>query len=124
MSAFPDLVVELVRWARRQSGVAGSNNETPAPGVFEASLNFVRFSRLGGGRDEITDSGTVDIDVFAADRNAAEVLANQLVDALTPRTRLDSAIIDTVRITTSPRQLPWSDNIKRFSATLVISTRR
>jgi hypothetical protein len=85
----------------------------------------VRVRDLGGPGDGVTEAHTVELDVFAKDRATAINTCRSLVARLAPRVRVGSAMIDHVTTRVSPRELPWDNaNIKRFTATLVITTRR
>jgi hypothetical protein len=120
MTTYPDVEKSLAAWAKTVPGVVGSGT------VFKgAQLPFVRIGKLGGPRGDVTDNPQVDIDVFAATRDQAFAIADEISERLKPRTRAGDAIIDTVRTPVSPRQLPWSnDDIKRVSATYALGLRR
>ena len=106
-----------IRWAGVKAGL-----ET---GELEAKLPFVRVTKLGGTDDGITDFSRFDFDVFALTVDQANTIADDIRDALKPRTRVGSAIIDTVRTDASPHKVPWDNlKIKRVLATYQISARR
>lgn len=120
---YQDTEAALVTWVKTIEGVAAAGNATTD--ALSSSLTFVRVMRIGGQDNGITDAAMVDIDVFAATRSAAWAVAERIRAGLRPRTRAGAAIIDSVRTSVSPRQLPWSnDNIKRYSATYGITLRR
>ena len=120
---FQDIELSLVTWVKTLDGIVDAGNRTPAD--FTGKLIYVRVVNLGGPDDGITDSPRIDIDVFASGRTAARDAAEMIRTALRPRLRVGSAIIDSVRTVTSPRELPWSnEKIKRYSATYAIGLRR
>jgi hypothetical protein len=123
MDDFQDIEACLVLWLPTLSLVDHAGNRTPSD--LEAKVVFARVIKLGGTDDWITDNPTVDVDVFALSRNAARNAAEQIRTSLRPRVRVGSAIIDSVRTSTSPRELPWSnEKIKRYSATYALGLRR
>lgn len=123
---FLDVERNLVTWVKTRPGVVGAG--TVAPLDMEARLAggaYVRVANLGGPDDSITDAPTVDVDVFALTRDAARDVAEDIRASLRPRTRAGGAIIDSVRTSVSPRQLPWTnEKIKRFGATYRLGLRR
>lgn len=122
---FQDIERELAEWALTLPGVAASGNRTPAN--LETRLIFVRWTKIGGTDDAVTDRPLVDCDVFASSRDGARRVAETIRTSLRPRVRLSpgGAIIDHVRTSTSPRELPWSnESIMRNSATYSIALRR
>lgn len=122
---FPDVERLLVLWARTQADlVKAAQVETPTD-FTTATTPFLRVTALGGPRDGVTGSGTYDLDMFSPTRNTSRDALEALIERIKPRLRLGSAIIDSVTTRVSPRQERW-DNTKivRFSATLVIATRR
>jgi hypothetical protein len=121
---YNDTEAALIEWL--EDSVEGVNNAGIATtDTLDASLTFVRVVRIGGQDDGVTDAAVVDIDVFAATRATAFVVAERIRAGLRPRTRAGAAIIDSVRTSVSPRQLPWSNTkIKRYSATYGITLRR
>lgn len=125
---WPDIERELALWADSQPEVSHADTVTPDPTRFTALLEagfVVRVGKLGGTDDGLTDFPRVDIDVFGKKRNATMDFARLFQSRLRPRTRLASAIIDTVRANPSPRQVPWSnDNTIRISATYSLGLRR
>lgn len=124
MTAWADLENELYLWI--PTVLEGHRSGTRTPDVFSPSnLPFHRIVHLGGPRDALNDYARFDIDTFAATRGAAKTAAEQLHDLLLPRTRLTSAIIDSVRTDASPHQAPWDNtNVRRFLATYQITARR
>lgn len=120
---FQDIELSLVTWVKTLDGIVDAGNRTPSDLL--AKLIYVRVTNIGGPRDHLTDSPRVDIDVFAGSRDDARDAAEMIDTALRPRVRVGSAIIDSVRTVTSPRELPWSnEKIKRYSATYAIGLRR
>lgn len=124
MTRYPDIERQVAEWAKARFGVQGGSQ---TPSDLELRLPFVRVSKLGGSRDDVTDHPTVDIDVFASSRDAALALAEDIDTALKPRTRLTpgGAIIDSVGTRVSPRLLPWDNSkIRRYGATYTLGLRR
>lgn len=132
---FHDIELELVRWTLARLGpvesnvfslvVTNSGNRTPAD--LEMKLPFVRWAKTGGTEDAVTDYPVVDFDVFAAARSEAYLVARAIVNRLQPRTRLSpgGAIIDSVRVRPTPRELPWDNpKLKRIGATCSLGLRR
>lgn len=121
MAYYQDIEANLVAWIQNNHPGVAVGNRTPST----VTGRVVRVMKLGGPRGPITDSPTVDIDVYAPTRDQALALAEQIDEELQPRTRVGDAIIDFVRTDTSPRQLPWSNsNTTRYSATYSLSLRR
>jgi len=119
--SYPDLEVALSSWLKSQDLATDAGTVTPSV----IPDGFVRVTKGGGTDDTITDSSIIDVDVFHSSRGNAFDMSEAIRDALTPRTRVGSAIIDRVRTGASPRQMPWDNtNIKRFSASYTISVRR
>lgn len=124
---FPDLEKGLVLWARSQTDLVGASDTTTPTATtgWPATLAYVRPVVLGGPGDGVTTAAVVELDVFSRTRNKARDTCAELVERLAPRVRVGSAMIDHVTTRVSPRQLPWDNTeIKRFTATLVITTRR
>lgn len=121
---YQDIELGLVAWVKTLDGVLGADNRTP--GTFTtANTPFVRVANSGGPDDGITDFPRIDFDVFALSRTQAREISEAIRTALRPRMRVGSAIIDSVRTSTSPRELPWSnEKMKRYSATYALGLRR
>jgi hypothetical protein len=120
-SGFPDLERDLAVWAQALTGVpAGS----VAPGTIPAG-GFIRVVDISGTDDSITASPSFEFSVFHPVRGTGWQISDTIRGAVKPRTRVGAAIIDSVRTSASPRQVPWDNtNTKRFSATYMISVRR
>ena len=116
---------ELIAWLVREHDVIADT----VTGELEARMTaagkpLVRVRQAPSPADEITQYARVDIEVFAFDRQTALDKARQIRDGLSPRTRLDTATIDTVRTDALPHEIPWSNaKVRRFLATYQISTR-
>lgn len=121
---FPDLEAGLVAWARNQTDLlTGANTETPTD--WPAGVKFLRVTDLGGFGNGVDETHQVVLDLFASTRSTASTTLRQVVARIVPRLRVGSAMIDLVTTRVSPRELPWDNaKIKRFNATLVITTRR
>lgn len=121
--AFAYMPDELITWLEREFDVAADT----VTGDLEAriaSRPLVRVTMLASPASEITQFARVDIEVFSLSRAAALATAKEIHDGLSPRTRLDTATIDTVRTDALPRELPWGNaKVRRTLATYQISTR-
>lgn len=122
-SRFPDVQRILVAGLEDLVGVGRAAVQTPDD--LETRLPFVRVMRLGGGRTQISDVPSVDVDVFAGSYVAAEALAEQ-IDAWLCGPPPGPALVDHVVCESAPRELPWSDGIavRRWGATYQVWTRR
>lgn len=120
-SGFPDLERALAEWAQALTGVQAG---TVTPPTIPAG-GFIRVLDISGPDDDITTSPSFEISVFHSVRGTAWQISDTIRGAVKPRTRVGAAIIDSVRTSASPRQVPWDNtNTKRFSATYMISVRR
>ncbi len=120
---FPDVQRLLV--ADLEDIVGAGRAAVQTPDDMEQALPFVRVMRIGGGRTQISDIATVDVDVFAGTYVAAEALAEQIANWLCgPPPGV--ALFDTVVCEAGPRELPWSDGVlvRRWGATYQVVTRR
>jgi len=125
MSGYPDIEKELATWAAARVATTKFGSATPAN--LDSMLPFVRVVKFAGTRNEVTDFPKVDVEVFAASRDAALAALSTIDAALVPRTRLTpgGAIIDSVRTDVSPRLLPWDNsNIAHAGATYSLGLRR
>lgn len=120
---FPDVQRLLV--ADLQDIVGAGRVAIQTPDDMETNLPFVRVMRIGGGRSQLSDIATVDVDVFASSYTAAEALAEQIDEWLCgPPPGV--ALFDVVSCEVGPRELPWSDGVlvRRWGATYQVMTRR
>ncbi len=120
---FPDVQRLLV--ADLEDIVGAGRVAIQTPDDMESDLPFVRVMRIGGGRSQLSDFSTVDVDVFAGGYSAAEALAEQIDEWLCgPPPGV--ALFDAVSCEVGPRELPWADGVRvrRWGATYQVMTRR
>lgn len=124
LASFPDGEAAILDTVAAEPGVADSGTETPPD--LQDRLPFVRVARVGGPDNVIDDYPLVDVDVFAATRAVAAPLAERLRQRLLAGPhRTPAGVIDRVRTTSGPVQLPWADpGIRRFGATYRAAMRR
>lgn len=121
MSDWTDLEKDLAIYL---GGVAGVQYGTVAPATIPAG-GFLRVVDISGPDDGVTSSPSFEVSFFHANRDIAVSTSRTIRNAVKPRARVGAAIIDTVRTSASPRQVPWDNtNTKRFSATYKVSVRR
>ncbi len=120
---FPDVQRLLVAGLETLLGAGRAAVQTPSD--MEQDLPFVRVMRIGGGRTQISDVATVDVDVFADSYVNAEAIAEQ-VDGWLCGPPSGVALFDAVTCEVGPRELPWSDGVlvRRWGATYTVVTRR
>lgn len=102
------------------------------PTDLQSIVPYVRItSRPSGGRDLVTDTAFIDIDVFdSVESGDAEALAESLADPLYGpiRTRAfvpGAGVLDYVRVSARPVQLRWADTtVSRYLLQLQVSARR
>jgi hypothetical protein len=103
-----------------------TGEETPAD--LQSSLPFIRVTRTGGADDRlVTDSATVSIDVFAADRGTARALAETIrqrllndLPAATAHGVIDYAATSVAAIQSPPTD---TDNLRLAVASYRVSAR-
>ena len=118
---YRDIEEELIAWVKTRPSIAGAGVtfKTDSP------LPFWRVSKIGGTDDGVTDFTLVDVDIFAETRDQAQQISEDIRTHLRPRIRAGSAIVDSVRTSVSPRQLPWDNaSVRKFGATYAIGLRR
>lgn len=121
MTDWTDLERDLATFL---GGVAGVQYGTVAPAIMPAA-GFIRVVDISGPDDGVTASPSFEISAFHPNREAGLAISRVIRNAVKPRTRVGAAIIDSVRTSASPRQVPWDNtNTKRFSATYKVSVRR
>lgn len=101
--------------------------DTETPADLEGVLPFTRVGRVAGTDDRFTDRAIVDVEVFAATRQAAYDLSEAIRTwVLSAPHRVDTVgVIDRGFTEVAPRSLPWdNDNVRRRGATYRISVRR
>lgn len=82
---FPDAELLIGVWLR--AALPGNRVVTDLPANFEQVLPVVQVTRIGGARtQQVLDNPRIDLDCFAATREAAADLARQ-VEALLPTAR-------------------------------------
>lgn len=121
--SFPDLELGLVDLFASLVPAGYTGTDTPAD--LEQRLPYVRVNRIGGRDDGVTDSGSYDVDFFAASRASAVALADQGDDLLRDARTAGDFLIDNVRTDVGLRRLPWPNpKVRRRSATYTVSARR
>lgn len=106
-------------WLATQFPAARVVTETPA-NLGEA-LPVIEVTRFGGSDDVIVlDSANIDIDVYAATRDAARTLGEQVRTALRlhlPGYASAGAAVQSVTTISAPRSVPYDNtNLRRFNA--------
>ncbi len=119
---FPDvqrlLVEELAVW------VGADHVDTETPEDLQGQLPFIRVQRLGGGRGQVTDVATVELQFFSRTYAEVQPLAERVTEWLCgPPSAI--AQIDRARCAGSPVEIPYGDErIRRMVATYQLTTRR
>lgn len=121
LAPFPDMEAALIELVQ---DLATADVETPS--VLDDVLPFIRVTRIGGNDDFFTDSGRMDVDVFASQRTQASSLARTVRQRLGKgAVVLSDCVIDTVTTDVSPNEVPWGNpTIKLFTASYRITARR
>lgn len=121
LTAFPDIEKCVI-----QTVTDLSTGGTVTPPNLNTSLPFVRVNRIGGPDDRFIDTARVDVECFAATRDAAYTLAEQVrqrllnVPHVVAAGRIDSVITDS-----GPKEIPWGDpSVRRFTASYSVTARR
>ncbi|MGW4728092.1 tail completion protein gp17 [Streptomyces shenzhenensis] len=121
---WPDMELAVIKGVRAQLGGPRVTDEVPA-GV-EKLLPVVVVQVAGGGDDRISDTVTVDVEAFAADRSAMWQLAERAraaVHALEASVA-GGVVIDTVDTVQRPVEVPYGNpNLRRAVATYSLTTR-
>lgn len=119
---FPDvqrlLVAALGVW------VGDDHVDTETPDDLQDQLPFIRVERVGGGRDRISDSPTVELQFYASTYADVQPLAESVSEWLCgPPAPLPQ--LDRVLCTSAPVEIPYGDErIRRMVATFQLTTRR
>jgi hypothetical protein len=116
LASFPDLedaVIDLLA-----DLVADDSIGTATPSDLEDHLPFIRVTRFGGADDRITDTASLDIDVFGSSRAVAKPLAEVARQRLLAAPHIVSGtVIDTVTTLAAPTEVPWGDQqVRRWTA--------
>lgn len=106
---FPDLeaaVIELL------ADLSSGNVDVTTPPNLQDVCPFIRVTRNGGDDDRITDSGHIDVDVFALKRTDAQALAGTVRQRMIswPHS-LSNCVIDRADCTGGPTAVPWADPV-------------
>lgn len=121
---YADVEALLVTYLASVPDVTGVAVDLPANVL--TRLPFIQVNRVGGSDDYITDSATVDIDVFHSTRGAASALA-RIVHATMMRLRhtaVNGVLVDSVETVTGPQWIDYQDeNLQRYVATYQIDSR-
>lgn len=122
LPVFPDIERALMTLL---SDLAATGTQTPDD--LQDSMPFVRVARYGGPDDRFTDTARVDVDCFAASRDAAHTLAEQVRARLLSYPHVvGSTVIDRAITDNGPNEIPWSNdpNVRRFTAAYQVRARR
>jgi hypothetical protein len=118
---WPDVEIELVTWL---SGQLGSSVRvlTELPAELDSVLPVVQVQRVGGDDDTFRlDRALVDVDVYAATRADASMLARQVRDDLVIQLRgtsTASAVFGLVATVSAPQWRPYENiRLRRCGAT-------
>lgn len=121
---YADVEALLVIYLAGIPDVTGTSVELPANIL--TRLPFIQINRVGGSDDYITDSATVDVDVFHSTRAEASALA-RVVHAAMMRLRhtaVNGVLVDSVETVTGPQWINYEDeNLQRYVATYQIDSR-
>lgn len=104
----------------------GSTGRLTPPDL-AVQLPFIRVTLVGGSDDRVTDSATVDVDVFHTSITTAMVLAAQVRQALIDQSPhvVGAAVLDACFTVARPRWLPYgTPNVTRVVATYRVTSRR
>lgn len=104
--------------------VAAGGAGAQTPPDLQTRLPFIRVVRIGGGSDQVNDSASIDLDVFADLYTSAELLAERVRQFLVGPP--PPALLDRVECVSGPQELPWDDTgpVRRFGATYLVVSRR
>lgn len=116
---WPDIEVELVT---RLSSVLGVRVLTDLPASLDQILPVVQVQRIGGSDDGFRlDRALIDVDVYAATRGGASLLARQAHSALVVGMRglaTSAAVFGRVSTVSAASWRPYENpNLRRFGAT-------
>ncbi|MFJ3826238.1 tail completion protein gp17 [Streptomyces nodosus] len=121
---WPDIELAVIKGVR--AGLGGPRVTDEVPAKVETLLPVVVVQVAGGADDRITDTVTVDVACFAADRAAMWQLAErarQAVHALAA-TMAGGVVIDTVDTEQRPVEVPYGNPaVRRAVATYRLTTR-
>lgn len=90
-------------------------------------LPYVHVGSLRGARDDITDLSFVDVNIWAADADEADALAEEIADKHIQRRKsaVGYGVLDRVRVSIRPQPVPWGDtNVSRRLVQFQVSARR
>lgn len=119
---FPDvqrlLVERLAVW------VGEDYVDTETPDDLQQQLPFIRVERVGGGRDRISDTSTVELQFYASTYAEVHPLAERVCEWLCgPPPPIPQ--LDRVLCTSAPVEIPYGDErIRRLVANFQLTTRR
>lgn len=121
---FADVESLLVTYLAAIAGVQGVSVDLPQD--VRNHLPFVQVTRVGGGDDYVTDSATVDVDVFHNSRaNSSEVARTVHAAMMHLRhTSINGVLVDSVETITGPLWIDYEDeHLLRYVATYLVETR-
>lgn len=117
--AISDFLVDL--------GQTGTYKPDDLTAVIKGDGVFHLVYRFAGADDGITDVPLIGIDTFASKRStgwaAAELVRQRMTAA--PHTINGDIVIDTVRTSEAPHEVPWGDSsVRRWVSSYFVSYRR
>lgn len=111
-------------------GSSSAHVGTVTPSNLQVRMPFVRVGIVTGADDKVTDFSRVDVEVFAARRNHARLIAEIIRQRLIGRyLRIDTPggliILDGVSTEVKPYALPWDDpDVDRYFGVYQVAARR
>jgi hypothetical protein len=124
---FADVEKLVIAWLAASFPDAYPCAETPADPVFTECLPIIEVTRIGGSDTDqgAVDQATIDVECYAADRNAASVLADNVRAALRnqmPGFRGIEGSVLAVDTLSAPAWRPYDNtDVRRFGATYRIT---
>lgn len=114
----------LIAYLAPTPGIAGVSVELPQQVLTQ--LPFVLVTRVSGSDNYITDSATVDVDVFNSTRALAAVTARIIHARMMGlrHTAVNGVLVDNVETITGPSWLNYEDeNLQRYVMSYIVESR-
>lgn len=106
------------------AGITLNVGTVTPPNLLEV-LQFARVHVFTGADDRFTDTSRATIDNFALTRADAKETAEQIRQLFTQGPVLINGIVlDSITTDTKPVEVPWSPDVRRYTATYRIAARR
>lgn len=121
---YADVEELLVIYLAPVPGVRGVAVELPHDVL--TRLPFIKVTRVSGGDDYLTDSATVDVDVFHATRAQASALARTVHARMMHlrHTAVNGVLVDSVETVNGPQWISYEDeNLQRYVSTYLVESR-